>query len=63
MEVAWTSRKYCIRQGSAVCSGNDEGAKPLIGNLNKTLNGLLPSNRWADGKDKLGVGTVSESLH
>jgi len=45
MEVAWTSRKYCIRQKSAVCSGNDEGAEPLIGNPNKTLDGLLLSNR------------------
>ena len=50
-------------QRSAVCSGNDEGAKPLIGNPNKTLDSLLPSNRWADGKDKPGAGTVSKGLY
>jgi len=63
MEVAWTSRKHCIGQRSAVCGGNDKGAEPLIGNPNKTLDGLLPSNRWADGKNKPGAGTVSESLY
>jgi len=45
MEVAWTSRKHYIRQRSIVCSGNDKGAEPLIGNPNETLNGLPPSNR------------------
>jgi len=45
MEVAWTSRKYCIRQRSIVCSGNDEGAELIIGNSNKTLNSLLPTDR------------------
>jgi len=63
MEVAWTSRKHRIRQRSTVCGGNDEGAELLIRNPNETLDDLLPSNRWADGKDKPGVGTVSEGLY
>jgi len=63
MEVAWTSRKYCIGQRSAVCSGNDEGAEPLIGNPNKTLDSLSSSNRWADRKDKPEAETVSEGLY
>jgi len=63
MEVAQTSRKHCIEQRSVVCNRNDKGAELLIGNPNKTLNGLSPSNRWADGKDKPGVGIVSEGLY
>ena len=63
MEVAQTSRKYYIRQRSAVCSGNNKGAEPLIGNPNKTLDGLSPSNGWADRKNKPGAGTVSEGLY
>jgi len=45
MEVAQTPRKHCIEQRSVVCGGNNEGAEPFIGNLNETLNSLLPSNR------------------
>jgi len=45
MEVAQTSRKYCIGQKSIVCSGNNEGAEPLVGNPNKTLDSLSLSNR------------------
>jgi len=63
MKVAQTLRKHCIRQRSIVCSRNDGGAKPLIRNPNKTLNSLSSSNRWADGKDKPGIGTVSEGLY
>jgi len=63
MEVAWTSRKHCIGQRRVVCSGNNKKTELLIGNSNKTLDGLLPSNRWADGKNKPEAETVSESLY
>ena len=63
MEVAQTSRKHYIRQGSAVCSGNDEGAEQLTRNLDKALDSLSPSNGWADREDKPGVRTISEGLH
>jgi len=63
IEATWTSRKYCIRQRSAVCSGNDEGAEPFIGNPNQTLDSLSLSNRWANRKDKPGAGTVSKGLY
>jgi len=63
MEVAQTFRKHCIEQRSIVCSRDNKETKPLIGNPNKTLNNLSPSNRWADRKDKPGVGTVSEGLY
>jgi len=63
MKVVQTFRKHCIRQRSVVCSGNNKGVELLIGNPNETLDGLLSSNRWADGKDKPGVGTVFEGLY
>jgi len=63
MKVVQTFRKHCIRQRSVVCSRNNEGVEPLIGNPNETLDSLLPSNRWTDGKDKPGVGTVFEGLY
>jgi len=63
IKVAQTFRKHCIGQRSAVCGRNNEGTKPLIGNPNETLDSLLPSNRWANRKDKLGAGIVSEDLY
>jgi len=63
MEVTWTSRKYCIRQRSIVCSGNDEEAELIIRNSNKTLNSLSPTDRWANRKDQPRIKTVFEGLH
>ena len=63
MEVAQTPRKHCIGQRSMVCGGNNEGAKPLIGNPNKTLDSLSPSNRQPNRKDNPEVGIVSKGLY
>jgi len=63
MEIAWTSRKHCIRQRSIVCSRNNKEAKPTIGNPNKTLNSLSSTDRWANRKDQPRIGTIFEGLH
>jgi len=63
MKVAWTSRKHCIKQRNTVCSGNDEGAELIIGDPNETLNSLSSTDRWANRKDQLRIGTVFEGLH
>jgi len=66
MKLCWKatgSGVMCEGSPYTVCDGNNEGVEQLIGNPNETLNSLSPSNRWADRKNKLGVGTVPEGLY
>ena len=59
----WTSRKHYIRQRNIVCGRNDKEVEQAVRDTDKTVYGLPPLDRWADGEGKLGVGTVSKSLY
>ena len=63
LEAPWTSRKYYIRQRSAVYSRDDKGVEQAVRDIDKTVYGLPPLDRWADREGKPGVGTVSKGLH
>ena len=50
-------------RGGIVCSRNDKGVKQLTRNSNKTLDSILPPNRWANKKSKPGARTISEGFY
>ena len=44
---------------SRVCSGVDEGTKLDVGDKDKVVNSIPPTDRWADGTDEPRTGAVS----
>ena len=45
-----------------VCHRINKGIKSDAGNKNKIVDGILPTNRWADGTNKLRVRAILKVL-
>ena len=63
MEVAWITRKHSIRSETSICGRFDERVEQNIRNKDEVVNGIPPTNRWANGTYESGVGAVFEVLH
>jgi len=63
MEVAWTTREYSVRQRTPVCGRVNKGVEQDVGNRDKTVNSIPPTNRWANRKNKPRIITISLVLH
>ena len=62
MKVVWVTRKHCVEQRTVVCSRDNKGVKWYVRDQNKAVNIILSTNRWVDGENEPGTGTVSEIL-
>ena len=51
-EVAWITGECSVRQRSSICSRVDKEAKSDVGNRNEVVDGVLPTDKWADGMDE-----------
>ena len=63
MEVVWISGEYSIRSRTSICSGIDKGVKQNIGDKDKVVNGVLPTNGWVDGMYESRSRTVLEVFY
>ena len=52
MKVAWVTGEYSVRQRFSICNRVDKGAKSDIGNRNEVVDGVPPTDKWADGIDE-----------
>ena len=57
------TKKCSIGQRAAVCSGVNKRVKSDVGNRNKVVNSILPTNRWANRMNESRVGAVLAILH
>jgi len=48
---------------TSICGGIDKGVKHNVGNKDKVVNSVPPTNRWADGMYKSRSRTVLEVFH
>jgi len=48
VKVAWITRKCGVRQRSSVCDRIDKGVEQNVGDQDKVINSVPPTNRWAD---------------
>ena len=62
MEVIQVARKCGIRQEASVCSGVDEGVEQDVGNRDEVVDGIPPTDRWANRINEPRVGIVLEVL-
>ena len=53
MKATWATQKCGIRQRAPVCSRINEGTEQDVGNKNKAVNSIPPTDRQADRMDKL----------
>jgi len=60
MKVVWITRKHSIGLGTSICSRFDERVEQDVRNKDKVVNGIPPTNGWANGTYESGVGAVFE---
>jgi len=60
MEVAWITRECSIGSGTSICSRFNERVEQDARNKNEVIDGVPPTNGWANGTYKSGVGAVFE---
>jgi len=63
MEATWSARKYNIRLGSTICSGVNEGAELDVGDRNKTVDSIPPTDGWANRMNEPRVGAIFKVLY
>ena len=63
MEVARITREHSIGLGTSICSRFDKRVEQDVGNKDKVVDGVPPTNRWANGTYESGVGAVFEVFH
>ena len=63
MEVTWIAREYCVRLRTLFCGGFDKRVEQDVRDKDKVVNGVPPTNRWANGTYESGVGAVFEVFH
>ena len=63
METSWTTQFNNLRLRTAVRSGIDERVEQTVGNSNKTINGVSPTNGWTNRTNESGDRTVSPTLY
>jgi len=62
MEVTWIAGEYCVRSRTSAHSGVDKRVEQDVRNKDEVVNGIPPTNRWANGTYESGVGAVFEVL-
>ena len=62
MEVAWITGKHSIRSGTSICGRFDKRVKQDVRNKDKVVDGIPPTNGWANRTYESGVGAVFEVL-
>ena len=60
MKVAWITRKHSIGPGTSICSRFDKRVEQDVRNKDEVVNGIPPTNGWANGTYESGVGAVFE---
>ena len=63
MEVVQITREHSIRLGTSICGRFDKRVEQDVRNKDKVVDGIPPTNRWANGTYELGVGAVFEVFH
>jgi len=62
VKVAWITGECDIRQRTTVHSRVDKGVEQNAGDRNKVVYGISPTDRWTNGENKLGAGTVLKNI-
>jgi len=60
MKVVWIAREYSVRLKTSICGGIDKGVKQNVGDKDKVVNSVPPTNGWANGTYKSRSRTVLE---
>ena len=63
MEVAWIAGEYSVRLRTSICSRIDKGVKQNVGNKDKVVNSVPPTNGWANETYESRSRTVLEVFH
>ena len=63
VEAVWATREHGVRQKTPVCSRTDQGTEPDVGNRNKIVDSIPPTDRQADGTNEPEVGAILKVLY
>ena len=63
MKVAWIAREYSVRLRTSICGRIDKEVKQNVGDKDKVVNSVPPTNRWTDRTYESRSRTVLEVFH
>jgi len=63
MEIAQITRKHSVRLRTSIRGGFDEKVEQDVRNKDEVVDGIPPTDRWANRMYELGVGAVFEVFH
>ena len=60
MEIAQITRKHSVGLRTLICSGFDKRVEQDVRNKDEVVDGIPPTDGWANRMYESGVGAVSE---